>query len=171
MTGFSRGLNPASLGWDIPGEIPVMGRVYHGPVRLRTALANDYLQPANTLLGQMGQESVQSISSSLGVQFPPGVSLLQDDFDISPLTLAKAYGIFANNGILAGRILKDGSLQLTSVLNVTGVDHSVWADWNSVQSRSLLSPQLAYIMNQVLSDEAREVDTFDFLTQKMRKKV
>jgi len=66
LTGFSRGLNPASLSWDIPGTTPVAGQVYHGPVRLRTAMANDYLPPAINLLKQMGQESVQSIAAPLG---------------------------------------------------------------------------------------------------------
>ncbi len=153
LTGFSRGLNPASLGWDIPGDTPTPGQVYHGPVRLRTALANDYLQPALTLLGQMGQESVQGIASSFGLNIPAGQPLLQRDFDLSPLSLAEAFGIFANNGTLAGRALAGNGLQPSAVLNVSGVDHSIWADWSENQSRLLLSPQLAYLMNQVLSDE------------------
>ncbi len=33
------------------------------------------------------------------------------------------------------------------------MDHAAWLDWTQPQSRSLLSPQLAYQMNQVLSDE------------------
>ncbi len=64
LTGFSRGLNPASLGWDIPGSGPDLGQVYHGPVRLRIALVNDYLAPAQELLAQMGQDSVETIFSS-----------------------------------------------------------------------------------------------------------
>ena len=38
-------------------------------------------------------------------------------------------------------------------MKVSGVDHSVWVDWTIARTRSLLSPQLAYLMNQVLSDE------------------
>jgi hypothetical protein len=40
-----------------------------------------------------------------------------------------------------------------TVLSVSGVDASIWADWTTPQSQALLSPQLAYLMNQVLSDE------------------
>jgi membrane peptidoglycan carboxypeptidase len=153
LTGFSRGLNPASLSWDIPGNTHVPGQVYHGPVRLRTALANDYLPPAVNLLEQMGQESVQSIAAPFGVDFPSGVHLLQDDFNTSPLSLAEAYGIFANNGTLAGQTIGNSSLCSSAVLEVSSVDHSIWADWAVIQTRLLLSPQLDYIMNQVLSDE------------------
>ena len=153
LTGFSRGLNPASLSWDIPGSTPLPGKVYHGPVRLRTALANDYLPPTENLLEQMGQESVQSIAAPFGMNFPSGVHLLQDDFNTSPLSLAEAYGVFANNGTLAGQAIANSSLESYAVLEVSGVDHSIWADWTATQSRLLLSPQLDYIMNQVLSDE------------------
>jgi membrane peptidoglycan carboxypeptidase len=153
LTGFSRGLNPASLSWDIPGNTPLPGQVYHGPVRLRIALANDYLPPAVNLLEQMGQASVQSIAAPFGVDFPSGVHLLQDDFNISPLTLAEAYGIFANNGTLAGQTDGNSSLRSSAVLEVSNADHSIWADWTTTRTRLLLSPQLDYIMNQVLSDE------------------
>lgn len=153
LTGFSRGLNPASLGWDIPVNAPALGQVYRGPVRLRTALANDYLPPALHLLGQMGQESVQSIAAPFGLNFPTGAHLLQDDFPISPLALAEAYGIFAAGGTLAGQAIGNAGLHSFTVLKVTGVDHSVWADWTVARTRSLLSPQLDYLMNQVLSDE------------------
>ena len=151
LTGFSRGLNPASLTWDIPGTAPVPGQVYHGPVRLRTALANDYLPPVQSVLAQMGTDSVQNIAASFGLEFPSG--LLTDDFSISPVALAGAYGIFANSGTQAGQSLTGTVIQPATVLQVSGVDHSIWANWTASQSQSLLSPQLAYLMNQVLSDE------------------
>ena len=160
LTGFSRGLNPASLGWDIPGVVvpvpargstPDLDQVYHGPIRLRTALANDYLPPAQSVLAQMGTESVQNIAASFGLELPSG--LLTDDFEVSPFALAGAYGIFANSGTQAGQSLTGTAIQLAAVLQVSGVDHSVWANWTTPQSQALLSPQLAYLMNHVLSDE------------------
>ncbi len=153
LIGFSRGFNPASLGWDIPVNAPALGQVYHGPVRLRTALANDYLPPALHLLEQMGQNSVQGIAAPFGLNFPSSVHLLQDDFQISPLALAEAYGIFANGGTLAGQTIGNSSLHSFAVLKVSGVDHSLWVDWTASRTRLLLSPQLDYLMNQVLSDE------------------
>ena len=151
LTGFSRGLNPASLGWDIPISTPLTGQSYQGPVRLRTALANDYLPPAQSVLAQMGTESIQNIAASFGLELPS--SLLAHDFDVSPIALAGAYGIFANSGTQAGQSLTGTAIQPAAVVQVTAMDNSIWADWSTPHSQSLLSPQLAYLMNHVLSDE------------------
>jgi membrane peptidoglycan carboxypeptidase len=151
LTGLSRGLSPASLTWDIPGENSQPGEVFHGPVRLRTALANDYLAPAQSVLSQMGLQSIQDISASFGLELPTG--LLSRDFDISPVSLAAAYGIFANSGSQAGQELTGSTIRLASVLQVSSLDHAIWADWTTPRNQSLLSPQLAYLVNQVLSDE------------------
>ena len=153
LTGFSRGLNPASLGWDIPGNTPALGQVYHGPVRLRVALVNDYLPPGERVLEQMGADSVRAISVPFGLSFPPEARLLEDDFSLSPLELASAYGLFANNGTLAGQPVSGPGLEPTAVLQVTGVDHSIWLDWTTPREQSVVSLQLAYLMNHVLSDE------------------
>lgn len=153
LTGFTRGLNPGSLAWDIPGDNPDPHTVYHGPVRLRTALANDYLSPAEHVLQQMGEESVKSIAGSFGLEFPSGKHLLQDDFSFSPLELASAYGIFANQGTLVGQAVSGTTLHPGVVLKIIGADHSVWAAWTTAQTRPVVSPQLAYLMNHVLSDE------------------
>ena len=69
LTGFTRGLSPASLIWDIPGKTDVQNfdGAYHGPLRLRVALANDYPAPAAQVLAQMGLENVTKIASSFGV--------------------------------------------------------------------------------------------------------
>jgi len=153
LTGFTHGLNPASLGWDIPSGVPQPGVTYHGPVRLRIALANDYLAPAAGVLDQMGPESVRTVAGSFGLALPSGAHLLQDDLALSPLDLAGAYAIFANQGIQAGQRLADSSLHPATILKITGADHSVWLDWSTPERRAVVSPQLAYLMNQVLSDE------------------
>ena len=153
LTGFSRGLNLATLSWDIPTETPALGQVYHGPVRLRTALANDYLAPAVGIIDQMSQESIKNIAVSFGIKIPSGVRLLQDEFELSPLGIAEAYSIFANEGKLAGQTITNSDLNPVAVLQVVGVDHSTWADWSTRRTRSVVSPQLAYLINQALSDE------------------
>jgi membrane carboxypeptidase/penicillin-binding protein PbpC len=101
----------------------------------------------------MGQDSVESIVSSFGLNIPSGGTLLKDDFPISPIALAEAFSILADSGTLAGQSISAGSLHPAGILNVSSNDHSVWADWAKPQTRSLLSLPLAYLMNQVLSDE------------------
>jgi len=161
LTGFTRGLNPASLAWDIPGSFPNLdgtyhGRVlgdHHGPLRLRIALANDYLPPAAQVLEQMGDENVRRILQSFGLSLPAEARLLEDDVPLSMLDLAGAYGILANQGTAVGQPLTNGGLRPVAVLEVLGADHSLWADWNAPETQAVVSPQLAYLMNHVLSDE------------------
>ena len=79
--------------WDIPSEgiIQNFDGEFHGPMRLRIALANDYQVPVETLKAQMGIENVTNIASSFGIDLNEQVSMLK---------LAGAYGVFGNAGCL-----------------------------------------------------------------------
>ncbi|HQU37898.1 MAG TPA: transglycosylase domain-containing protein, partial [Anaerolineales bacterium] len=100
LTGFTRGLSPASLVWDIPGktEIQNFDGAYHGPIRLRTALVNDYPAPAAQVLAQMGVANVDSIMSSFGVA---------RNVDLSLVDASSAYGVFAAQVWHFGQCLPD----------------------------------------------------------------
>ncbi|HET7143099.1 MAG TPA: hypothetical protein VFI68_03670, partial [Anaerolineales bacterium] len=145
LTGFTRGLSPASLTWDIPGDGTVQNfdGIFHGPLRLRIALANDYQVPVETLKAQMGIENVTSIASSFGIDLNDQVSMLE---------LAGAYGVFSKQGIYFGQNIGDEFLPVT-VLRVEGVDHSIMLDWTLPQAKPVVTPALAYLMTNVLSDE------------------
>ena len=149
LTGVTRGLSPASLIWDIPGktEIQNFDGAYHGPIRLRTALVNDYPAPAAQVLSQMGVENVDNITSSFGVT---------RDADLSLVDAASAYGVFAEQGVHFGQSINDEFTSVT-ILKVEGNDDSVWLDWTTSQAKPVVTPALAYLMNHSLSDEtARE---------------
>jgi membrane peptidoglycan carboxypeptidase len=145
LTGFTRGLSPASLIWDIPNEgiIQNFDGKFHGPMRLRTALANDYQVPVEILQAQMGIENVTSIASSFGINL---------NEDTSMLKLAGAYGVFGKQGIYFGQTVRDDFLPVT-ILRVESVDHAVLVDWTLPQAKPVLPPALAYLMTNVLSDE------------------
>ncbi|MBI5822755.1 MAG: transglycosylase domain-containing protein [Chloroflexi bacterium] len=145
LTGFTRGLSPASLTWDIPsGEIiQNFDGAYHGPMRLRMALANDYQIPVETLKTQMGIENVTKIASSFGIDLNSQVSMLE---------LAGAYGVFGTQGVYFGQNIGDEFLPV-SVLRVESVDHSVMLDWSLPQAQTIVTPAMSYLMTHVLSDE------------------
>jgi membrane peptidoglycan carboxypeptidase len=152
LTGFTRGLSPASLTWDIPGESSVQNfdGKYHGPLRLRVALANDYQVPVEMLKAQMGIENVTNIASSFGIDLNAKVSMLE---------LAGAYGVFGTQGLYFGQTV-DGKFTPVTVLRVENADHSVLLDWSTSQAQSVVTPALAYLMTNVLSDETARGPAF-----------
>jgi membrane peptidoglycan carboxypeptidase len=147
LTAFTRGLSPGSLIWDIPGKTSVQNfdGAYHGPMRLRMAMANDYQAPAAQLLGQMGVENVERIAESFGVS---------REEDLSLLDAAGVYGVFAQLGVYYGQEMADGEFQPVAILKVEGEDGSVWLDWTVPQAKAVLTPGLAYLVNHALSDDA-----------------
>jgi membrane peptidoglycan carboxypeptidase len=146
LTGFTRGLGPASLVWDIPGQVNLQNYdgLYHGPLRLRHALANDYRVPAETVLQQMGMESVSKISGSFGLALDEPLRLLE---------VAGAYGVFSAQGVYYGRVVNE-TLGPSALLRVETVDHAVWLDWSAPEARPVVTSGLVYLITNILSDEA-----------------
>ncbi|MCA2000512.1 MAG: transglycosylase domain-containing protein [Chloroflexi bacterium] len=152
LTGFTRGLSPASLTWDIPpygdfandSNIQNFDGEFHGPMRLRTALANDYQVPVETLRRQMGIENVADIEASFGID---------SNADVTMLKLAGAYGVFGTQGVYFGQNV-GGDFAPASALKIETADHAVLLDWTLPQAKPVLTPALAYLMTDVLSDEA-----------------
>ena len=145
LTGFTRGLSPASLIWDIPGrtEVQNFDGTYHGPIRLRVALVNDYPAPAAQVLAQMGAANVSVIEESFGIAQGEDLSLLQ---------VAGAFGAFSQQGVYFGQEMAEGKYQPVAILKVEGNDESIWLDWSTPQAKPVVTPALAYLMNHSLSD-------------------
>ena len=152
LTGFTRGLSPASLIWDIPARTNVQNfdGEYHGPIRLRVALANDYPAPAAQVLAQMGVENVDKITESFGVS-------RDEDASLSLMDAAGAYGVFAQQGVYFGQQI-NGTFGPVTVLRVEGNDGTVWLDWTTPQAKPVVTPGLAYLINHALSDVTARAD-------------
>ena len=145
LTGFTRGLSPGSLIWDIPGKTEVQNfdGVYHGPIRLRVALVNDYPAPAAQVLSQMGAENMDKIEESFGISHGE---------DLSLINAAGAFGAFAQQGVYFGQDVSDDVFEPVAILRVAGADGSLWLDWRTPQAKPVVTPALAYLMNHALSD-------------------
>lgn len=171
LVAFTRGLSPATLVWDVPASLPeplrdweALDPDYDGPMRLRTALANDHLVPTFEVLEQMGAGNVWRTVQQLGLfslEIPSGVEALQRPWSGGGVTLLEAvhaYGVFSNRGILAGQSRSGGSeggasLRPTTVLRVEDVSGRVWLDAAAPETRPVISAQLAYLVTDVLRDE------------------
>ncbi|RJP55127.1 MAG: hypothetical protein C4583_00980 [Anaerolineaceae bacterium] len=152
LTGFARGLGPASLVWDIPrGDIQNPDLAFHGPMRLRAALTNDYLAPALDVMDQMGAENAVRTARSFGLDLAPGAAFVTDSPPQTLLDLSAAYATFAALGLRNGQSFAD-MIQPSAILRVETVDGATWLDWSQPESQSVVSPQLAYLMNHALSD-------------------
>lgn len=160
LTGFTRGLSPASLVWDIPASASIQNPdgAYHGPVRLRLALANDYFAPATQVLEQMGLENVTQTMKSFGLDLEPASSPqgtpipLRESIPLSLLELSGAYGTLAANGVKYGNAA-GGDLAPVTVLRVETADHATWLDATVPAAQPVVTPQLAYLLNNIMSDE------------------
>lgn len=166
VAAFARGFSPASLVWDIPASLPDHfdanpnpDRQYHGPLRLRTALANDYLVPTTQLLTQIGPVNVWRFNEPLGMgrlafsPDPAGQILNGDRLTLTEL--AQAYSIFANLGEQHGLETDPASsLQPVMVRSVSDANGSALFSPSAASTRVILSQPLAYLVHHVLADEA-----------------
>ena len=177
LTAFTRGMSPATLVWDTPDEEGKLQTSnfddqFHGPSRLRIALANDYLVPAEKVLDQVGIENVWRTAQQMGIRYPnqsqsPQVEAPFVLRDMDLLEASQVFAIFANQGIQTGRPLRETSgnetdfsalessaLQPVTVLRVEDRSGRVLLDWETSRTRPIISAQLAYLITNVLSDES-----------------
>jgi len=166
LAGFARGLNPADLVWDIPGTLPEpvsdyfdSNTTYHGPQRLRTAITNDYLAPITKILLQIGPQNVWRISESVGLHslidsnLPDQLLFKGGETDL--LSLAQAFSTFSESGSQTGYPSNDDSGALSPILiqSVSFHDGQTLFSTDQTESKSVINPQLAYLVHHILSDE------------------
>lgn len=179
ISAFARGHQPATLEWDIPIpdlDIPTnLDNQFHGPMRARIALANDLLSPAAQLFQRIGSETIINTTKQMGISIKSPVNSTQPNSgkgfsgflknNISIIEIAQAYSIFANQGTSQG--LADAPLENTTnskldpvcVLSIMDSNGNAFPSiqWNINvlnQEKSVISPQLAYLLTNVLSDES-----------------
>lgn len=163
VASFARGIGPASLGWDIPSSLPAGFEQFtnpdgdfHGPVRLRIALANDYLSPQVQMIDQVGAPSVWRLAGAMGLTGlveQTSAGLIYQGGRVSPLELAQAYAVLASQGNRTGQRLTPASeIQPAFVLYVEDLDGNTWLDAHVPETQAVISPQLSYLVHHIISD-------------------
>lgn len=109
------GWSAANIIWDTEVRLEAVGQpayvpvnydgAFHGPVRVRDALANSYNIPAVQTLRQVGVQYLLNIMERFGVESLGndasyyGLSLTLGGGEVTLLELTRAYSVFANGGL------------------------------------------------------------------------
>jgi membrane peptidoglycan carboxypeptidase len=140
-------------------------RKYHGPQRLRLALARSYNIPAVAALHLAGVDNVIRTAHRMGISTLNrgldyyGLSLTLGGGEVHLLDMTYAFGVLANGGKMYGELVpadqqRTGFRELNpvAILRVDGRDGQVLHEYTQPESRDIIEPQLAYLMNSILSD-------------------
>ncbi|OHA09152.1 MAG: hypothetical protein A3B37_01260 [Candidatus Sungbacteria bacterium RIFCSPLOWO2_01_FULL_59_16] len=178
-TAFTKGLTPETVLFDVPMEfnpgcapsgVPRPGsgveakQCYHpqnyderfrGPVSLRQAIAQSLNVPSVKVLYLAGiEDSIQTAEAfgitSLEDRSRFGLSLVLGGAEVRLLEMVSAYGAFANDGVLNPP---------TAILRVEKANGAVLEERRE-RGRLVIDPEIARIMNDVLSDNDARVPAF-----------
>lgn len=135
-------------------------KTFHGPVTLRYALQNSLNIPAVKLLALIGMDKAIKTANDMGIESlndPEryGLSLVLGGGEVKLVELTSAYGTFANNGVHQPTV---------SILKIENSDGKIIEEFNDAikekNKKEIFSPQVAYLISNVLSDNASRTPTF-----------
>ncbi len=171
---MEQGWTAANIIWDaevrleVPGQpayIPInYDRTYHGPVRVRDALANSYNVPAVQTLRQVGVAYLLNLMERFGVESLGqdagryGLSLTLGGGEVTLLELTRAYSVFATGGLL---------VPTTTIRCVLDGDDNIIYQYENGCPRGqntprtvntlaygleVLDPRIAFVISDILAD-------------------
>jgi hypothetical protein len=172
---FEKGWTPATLIWDVPTEFPPSGDVndprspyvpvnydgqFHGPVTVRSALANSYNIPAVKTLQYVGiyddpnisgEDGLVAFARRLGITTLTrdvyGLSLTLGGGEVTLLEFTGAYAVYANGGT---------RLPPYAISRILDFNGNIVYDYQPPPGDQLVRPEHAYLISSILSDnEAR----------------
>ena len=150
---------PSTLLMDTPVEYPDENGVYrptnidlafHGPVSVRSALANSYNVPAVKALEQVGVSRLKAMAARLGISTLSGdaygLSLTLGSGEVSLMEMTNAYQALANQGQL---------IDPSAILKITD-NFGRAVEPLRPPPRPVINPAHAYLITDILADhEAR----------------
>src|SRR5579875_1017198 len=164
VTAFEEGISPGMPVMDGPITIPMCcgqppyqpqnyDQRFHGLLTLRQALANSFNIPAVKLLMSVGIDKSMATAKAMGITSYEGVptySLVLGSLGVRLIDMTSAYGVFATGGIRVPPHAID------TVKDMQG--HVVYQV--HPQGQRVISPQAAYMITSVLSDN--QARTYEF---------
>ncbi len=179
LAAFEKGWTPATLLWDVRSEFPPSGDPndprapyipvnydgrYHGPVTVRSALANSYNVPAVKALQFVGiydnpftpeEDGLVAFARRMGIQSlnrsDYGLSLTLGGGEVSLLELAGAYAVIANSG------RKVAPVAITRIEDHTG---QVVYEYKAPPGDQVIRSEHAFLISSILSDNQARTPAF-----------
>jgi penicillin-binding protein 1C len=179
LAAFEKGWTASTLIWDVPSKFPASGlhddtslgyepvnydSKFHGPVTVRTALANSYNVPAVKTLYAVGiyddpstavEDGMIAAAKKLGIttftRSDYGLSLTLGGGDVTLMELTGAYATLANSG---NRI---PPVAITRIVDFNGGE--VYA-YSQPAANQVIRPEHAYILSSILSDNEARTPAF-----------
>ncbi|MFL5694966.1 MAG: transglycosylase domain-containing protein [Ktedonobacteraceae bacterium] len=167
VTAFAQGASPAQAIDDTPTTIDIpdgdpstysphnYDMSYHGHMTLRCALQNSLNVPAVRVLRHVGINAAMQTAQSMGITTysgTPGYSLVLGGLGVRLIDHTSAIGTFANGGV---------HVPYYAVNKViSGTTGKTIYQHQANPGQRVISPQLAYMMTNVLSDNTSRIPEF-----------
>jgi penicillin-binding protein 1C len=179
IAAFEKGWTPATLIWDVPSEFPPSGDPndtrpaykpinyddrFHGPVTVRSALANSYNVPAVKTLDYVGiydnpdtpsEDGLIAFAKRLGIttltRDDYGLSLTLGGGEVTLLDLTGAYAAIANGG---------RRVPPTAITQIVDFNGNVVYQYSPPTGDQVVRPEHAYLISSILSDNEARTPAF-----------
>ncbi len=179
IAAFEKGWTAATLVWDVPSEFPPSGNPndpsapykpvnydgsFHGPVLVRSALANSYNVPAVKALQYAGiyddpnvpgEDGLLAMMRRVGVtsltRADYGLALTLGGGEVSLLEMTGAYAVLANGGSLLPPVA------ITKILDHNG---NLVYEYEKPAGNQVIRAEHAFLISSILSDNSARTPAF-----------
>jgi hypothetical protein len=168
---------PESLGGAVSNQSDLLYRPrnyderFHGPVTLRSALANSYNVPMVKLLDRLGVPRMLEVARALGISSLAqeddwsGLSLTLGGGEVTLLDLTTAYHTIANGGLYRSpqfvRELRDSNGEVIAE-EVLALDQAAEpaVEGQPQEGDAVLDPAVAFLVTDILADDTARQPAF-----------
>ena len=178
---FEKGWTPSTLIWDIPGKFPPSGIPsdpmppyepvnydgrFHGPVTVRSALANSFNIPAVKALqfvgiyddaSMPGEQGMIAFARRLGIttltRTDYGLALTLGGGDVSLKEMTGAFATFANNG---------NRIEPVAITRIVDRNGDVVYEYKVPAGEQVMRAEHAYLLSSILSDNEARAPMFGY---------
>ncbi|MDP3724600.1 MAG: transglycosylase domain-containing protein [bacterium] len=166
---LQHGFTPATIILDTPVSFPISSQpnyspknydnTFHGPVTLREALGNSFNIPAVKLLATLGIQRMIDMAENMGIStFTDsdryGLSLTLGGGEVTMIDMMRMYGVLAHGGT---------KVPLTPILKIEDAHGNILEE-HAQQATQVVSPNIAYILSHILSDNHARSAAFGALS-------